>query len=171
MPDSGITVEEAPPRSVAGIGAFRDQAGVLAALRAEFGADVPVACRSVRAGGVALSCLAPGRFLASGAREAGLPGRLADRLAGLAAITDQSDMWAVFVVSGAAAREVLARVVPVDIGDEQFRQGHVALTRAGHVDVRLWRSEGQTYEIAATRSFAPDLLHALRSPDHRPGAT
>ncbi len=162
MADAGVTIGEAPPGSLAGIAAFRDRARLMAALRAAFGVDVPVTSRYVQAGGVALSCLAPGRFLASGARDADLPARLARSLAGLAAVTDQSDMWAVFVVSGASVREVLAKVVPVDLGDDQFRTGDVALTRAGHLDVRLWRMTEHSYEISTTRSFGTDLRHLLR---------
>jgi heterotetrameric sarcosine oxidase gamma subunit len=165
MREAGITIEQAEPRSIAGIGAFHDRARLLAALRAEFGIDVPVTSRSAQAGEVTLSCLAPERFLASGQRDASLPVRLAKSLQGLAAVTDQSDMWALFVVSGATVREVLARIVPVNVADEHFRRGDVALTRAGHLDVRLWRTDDDTYELSATRSFAADLNHILHQPE------
>ncbi len=162
MADAPVSVSLAPPRSVAGIGAFAGGAGLPAALRAELGADLPAPSRCVQAGGVAVSCLAPGRFLASGGRAADLPARLARSLAALAAVTDQSDMWAVFAVSGEAVRDVLARVVPLDLDPRVFREGDLALTRAGHLNVRLWRLGATGYEIAVERSFAPDLHHALQ---------
>ena len=162
MADAPVSVSLAPPRSVAGIAGFAGGAGLQDALRAELGADLPAPSRCVQAGGVAVSCLAPGRFLASGGRDADLPSRLARNLAGLGAVTDQSDMWAVFALSGEAVRDVLARVVPIDLDPRQFREGHLALTRAGHLNVRLWRLATDGYEITVERSFAPDLHHALQ---------
>ena len=43
-------------------------------------------------------------------------GEVADWLGGLAAVTDQSDAWAGLRLAGDAAREVLARLVPLDLG-------------------------------------------------------
>ena len=157
----GIDIEVAAPRSWAGVGAFKDQARLAAALEAEFGVALPATGSFVQAKGVTFSCLAPARFLASAERDAGLPARLAKSLDGIAAVTDQSDTWAIFSLSGALVREHLARVVPIDLGPDRLRVGDLALTRAGHMDVRLWRVAAQVYEIAAARSYARDLRSAL----------
>jgi sarcosine oxidase subunit gamma len=98
----------------------------------------------------------------SGDREAGLPARLVRVLEGLAGVTDQSDLWACFVVSGGSVREVLSRVVPVDIRSAQFRVGALASTRAGHLDVLLLRTGEDRFEIAVARSYAQDLRHLLQ---------
>ena len=161
MPDAGIAITEVPPRSIAGIAAFRDRAGLLAAMRSELSAEMPETSRFVQAGEVDVACIAPGRYVASAARDTELPARLAKRLIGLAAVTDQSDMWTIFTVSGARVHDALAKIVPVDITDNQFGIGRMALTRAGHLDVRLWRTGQQEFEIATTRSFASDLSRAL----------
>ena len=149
------------PRSIAGIASFRDQHRMHAALQAELRAALPTKASFVQAGDVTLACLAPARFVATGPADANLPARLANVLDGLAAITDQSDMWAAWRVSGAGVRDWLARVVPVDLAADVFQVGDLALTRAGHLDVRVWRVGPDAYEIAVTRSVAKDLLHAL----------
>ena len=157
MPD----LSPVPPRSVAGIASFRDEAALHSALAAEFGASVPSKASFLQAGPITLACIAPTRFLASGDAGANLPARLARTLDGLAAVTDQSDMWATWRASGAGVREWLARVVPIDLEKSVFQVGDLALTRAGHLDVRIWRVAGEAYEIAVTRSAAGNLLHAL----------
>jgi sarcosine oxidase subunit gamma len=149
------------PRSAAGIAAFRDHDALRAALRDLLGVVPPLTPGFVQAGDLTLSCLAPARYFVAGPRDAGLPVRLAEALAGLAAVTDQSDVWVGFVLSGLDIRETLARVVPIDLTPDRFPVGGVALTRAGHLDVRLWRIAAQSYELAVSRSYADDLRHAL----------
>jgi sarcosine oxidase subunit gamma len=155
-----VTIERAAPRSIAAIAAFRDHAALLAALQSEYGA-APPSQTFFQSGPVTLSCLSPGRYLASAPRDAALPAHLAHTLAGLAAVTDQSDMWAIFTVDGPQSRDRLARLVPIDLAPGIFRIGALALTRAGHVDVRVWRVGEQSYEVAIARSYAEDLQHAL----------
>ena len=156
-----LDISPVPPGSIAGVASFRDLARMHAVWEAEFGVQVPDKSSFIQCGAVTLACLAPARFLASGAAGANLPARLAQMLDGVAAVTDQSDMWAAWRVSGANARECLARVVPVDVAAEIFRVGDLALTRAGHLNVRLFRVDVDIYEIAVTRSVGADLLHAL----------
>jgi sarcosine oxidase subunit gamma len=108
-----------------------------------------------------LSCLAPGRYLATADRLADLPSRFARSLSSLAAITDQSDLWHTLTLTGPAAALVLARLVPINLAPEIFPVGALALTRAGHLDVRLWHIADATYELATPRSYAADLDHAL----------
>ncbi len=156
MPD----ITQAPLRAIAAIGSFRDRDRVLAVLQAELGTEIPTTPRLVQAGALAIACLAPRRFLAFGAPDANLVARLARSLDGLAAVTDQSDMWATWHLSGGGVRECLARVVPIDLSPVVFRIGDLALTRAGHLDVRLSRTDAEAYEIAVNRSLGADLLHA-----------
>ena len=150
-----------PARSIAGISSLRDRERLCAALQAELGAPVPARPSFVQAGPITLACLAPARFLAVGDAGAQLHARLATTLDGLAAVTDQSDMWAAWRVSGPDVRDCLARVVPIDLAPDVFRIGDLALTRSGHLDVRVSRTGVDAYELAVTRSTAADLLHAL----------
>jgi len=159
--DMGVTITAAAPRAAAGIASFRDRDRLVAALRAEFGADIPSTPRFVQAGALTLSCLAPARYFVTAPRDSDLPARLAESLAGLAAVTDQSDLWACFALSGPHVRTTLSRVVPVDVTPAKFRAGDLALTRAGHLDVRLWRLGECSYEVAVARSYAEDLRYVL----------
>ncbi len=156
MPD----LTPVPPRSIAGIASFCDQDRFHAASRLAFGAPLPMK-GFVQAGAITLARVAPTRFLATGDAGADLPARLAKTLDGLAAVTDQSDMWAAWRMSGDSVREWLARVVPVDLAADIFQIGDLALTRAGRLDVRVCRVDADAYEVAVTRSVAADLVHAL----------
>ncbi len=156
---AGVIITRPAPRSAAGIASFRDHAGCAAALEAEFGVPLPAGPGFIQAGAVTLSRLAPARFLAVGPRAEPLSARLAERLAGLAAVTEQSDLWEFFAVSGSNVHDALARLVPIDLDPARFRVGDLALTRAGHLDVRVWRVSELGYEIAVARSYAEDLLY------------
>jgi heterotetrameric sarcosine oxidase gamma subunit len=160
---SDFSIALAPLRSVAGIGGFRDQTALHSALQTEFGFSVPDGPACVEAGTVSLCRLGPSRYLVSGDREAGLPGRLARVLEGLAAVTDQSDLWVCFMASGASVRDVMSRVVPVDVRATKFAVGALASTRAGHLDVLLRRTGENAFEISVARSYAEDLRHLLEN--------
>ncbi len=162
-----VEIGLAPLRSMAGIAAFHDQSALQEVLQREFGARAPAEAGFVESGSVRLCRIGPSRFLVSGAREADLPRRLARLLEGVAAVTDQSDLWSIFAVSGAGVREVLSRVVPVDLHPAKFAVGVLAMTRVGHLDVRLFRMGENCFEITVARSYATDLRHLLQLADHR----
>jgi heterotetrameric sarcosine oxidase gamma subunit len=76
------------------------------------------------------------------------------------AVVEQSDGLFVFAVSGPFAREILKRLVPIDLYETAFAPDAVAITHAAHIGVRIWR-EGDAFILACFRSFAPSLHHAL----------
>jgi sarcosine oxidase subunit gamma len=154
-------IAPAAPRAAAGITAFRDHEALRTALHAEFGIAPPSTPRFVQAGPVTLSCVSPTRYFVTAPPDVPLAAMLTKSLSGLAAITDQSDQWAIFALAGADIREMLARIVPVELTPAKFPVGALALTRAGHLDVRLWRIAEEFYELAVTCSCADDLRHAL----------
>lgn len=78
-----------------------------------------------------------------------------------AAVTDQSDAWAVVAVSGARAEDVLARLVPVDLRAAVFQKNHVAKTMLAHMSVTIVRTGPAAFEIMAMRSMAKTLVHDL----------
>ncbi|RMF34136.1 MAG: sarcosine oxidase subunit gamma [Alphaproteobacteria bacterium] len=94
------------------------------------------------------------------------PEGLAERLSGLAAVTDLSDGYAGLSLSGENARAVLARLCPLDLAGESFADGAAARSLIGHIGVHLIRN-GEAFEILALRSYASSLLHdvttAMRS--------
>ncbi len=83
-------------------------------------------------------------------------------LDGLAAVTDQSDAWAVVSISGAGVEDVLARLVPVDLLPPVFKTNHVAKTMLGHMSVTITRTAPAEFEIIAMRSMATSMVHELQ---------
>lgn len=86
-----------------------------------------------------------------------------ESLAQYAAVTDQSDAWAVVRLQGAGARDVLARLTPVDLRETQFKRGHTARTDLRHMMASLTRIGPESYMIMVFRGFAETLVHDLRS--------
>ncbi|WP_340421847.1 sarcosine oxidase subunit gamma [Yoonia sp. GPGPB17] len=82
-------------------------------------------------------------------------------LEGLAAVTDQSDAWAVVQISGAGVEEILGRLVPVDLRLQVFKKNHVAKTMVGHMSVTITRTGADVFEIMVMRSMAQTLVHDL----------
>lgn len=83
-------------------------------------------------------------------------------LDGIAAVTDQSDAWAVVQLQGDAVEAVLARLVPVDLRRSVFADGHVAKTMLGHMSVTITRLSADAFEIMVMRSMAGTLVHDLQ---------
>jgi heterotetrameric sarcosine oxidase gamma subunit len=76
------------------------------------------------------------------------------------AVTDQSDGLLLLAVSGPHARDILKRLVPIDLRANEFPEDAAAITHAAHIGVRIWREE-QIFILACFRSFAESLHHAL----------
>ena len=81
--------------------------------------------------------------------------RLAAGLAGLAAVSDQSDARTVLRVSGPRSRDVLAKGCPIDLHPRAFAPGDAALTVIAHIGVHIWQFDAApTYDVAVFRSMA-----------------
>lgn len=85
-----------------------------------------------------------------------LPGEIAG-----AATTDQSDAWACVTLSGPGARDVLARLTPIDLRDGAFAPGQAARTMLGHMACVLVRLEAERYGLMVFRSMAGTAAHEL----------
>jgi sarcosine oxidase subunit gamma len=87
-----------------------------------------------------------------------------ERLAGLAAVTDQSDAWCGLALSGPAAPEVLARLVPLDLDPAAFTPGAAARSLLRHVPLLIVAGDG--FELFVPRSYGRtavgDLVAAMR---------
>lgn len=79
-----------------------------------------------------------------------------------AAVTDQSDAWAVVRLRGEQAEDVLARLGPVDLRMTAFPRGQTARTMLAHLAVSITRSD-DGFEIMAMRSMAGTLVHDLET--------
>lgn len=82
-------------------------------------------------------------------------------LDGLAAVTDQTDAWAVVQIAGAGVEDVLARLIPVDLRAAVFKKDHTARTMLGHMSVAVTRVRPDVFEVMVMRSMAGTLVHEL----------
>ncbi len=85
-----------------------------------------------------------------------------DKLAGLAAVVDQSDAWAVARVEGEGVEDVLARLVPIDLRRQVFKRGHTARTLVFHMTASVTRVGDNAFQIMVFRSMAETLVHDLK---------
>jgi heterotetrameric sarcosine oxidase gamma subunit len=75
-------------------------------------------------------------------------------------VTDQSDGHFLVRVKGPHAREILAKLVPIDLHESVFAPDAVAITLAAHIGIKIWREE-DGFVVACFRSFAAALHHTL----------
>ena len=147
----GATLSEVELGPVTSIAPFAGRADAVAAA---LGAPLPPPGQVVVLDGGRLLWTGPGRAL--------LVGRVPPDLSGLAAVVEQGDGMAGVVLEGPGAREVLARLVPLDLRDRVFPEGATARTLLNHLAVTLTRLGADAYEVMAMRSMAATLVRELR---------
>jgi methylglutamate dehydrogenase subunit D len=125
-----------------------------------FGLRLPATPKCVSAGAIGFLWTGAGQWLAMTKGEDGtaLERRLRADLGDLASISDQSDGRVIIRVSGARARDALAKGVPVDLHPGAFRRGDAAVTTVAYIGVTLWQvDDAPTYELILPRSFSADF--------------
>ena len=137
-------------------------------VRERFGVELPPGLRRHVAGDVALMATAPNAWLASHEHSGNaFASSLAAALTPLASVTDQTDAYAVFRLSGPEVRTTLARLFSIDLHPRTFQVNDAAVTPAArHIGATLWRladaSDGSAvFEIAVFRSLAASFLTLL----------
>jgi sarcosine oxidase subunit gamma len=105
------------------------------------------------------------RLIWTGRDQAFLTGIAPPPLDG-AALTDQTDAWAVLALSGAGAVEVLARLVPLDLRLAAFPVGRVARTGLNHMNAVILRTGDYALELMVFRSMARTAWHELETTMH-----
>ncbi len=144
------------------LGAAGDAGSLAEPLRA-LGIDLPPP-RRWTAGGTAgegwqALSVGPDRWLVLGPPDAAR--RLSEQV-GAGCVVDQSDARAVLSLRGPAVREVLSRILAIDLHPRAFRPGDVAVTLAGHLGCVLWQlDEAPEYRLAVARSYAASLARWL----------
>ncbi len=83
-------------------------------------------------------------------------------LARFAALSDQSDGWAVLCLEGQGARDVLARLTPLDLRPEKFKRGHTARSDCAHMAASITRLGDEAFQIMVFRSMARTLVHEVK---------
>jgi sarcosine oxidase subunit gamma len=145
----GYRLEPAPQGTLTGLAPFAAPGGAL-----------PAPGRAMPHAGGTLLWAGHGQWLATGTLSA--------KLTEAAALTDQTDAWAVLRLTGPAPGAVLARLVPVDLRRLCFVPGTVARTLLGHIAVLIHRPEAapEALELWLPRSMAAhavrEIAHAMR---------
>ena len=148
-----LELSEDAPAAITSVMPFAGQeVAVSEALKSAIGATFPAAGRSTGRAGARVVWSGAGQALILGAPMVALKG---------AAITDQSDGWACLALRGPGARDVLARLVPIDLRETVFKRGHAARTLLGHMPCLLLHSAADRYDMLVSRSMARTAIHEL----------
>ena len=147
---------EADLGSLSSLSPFRDASSLSEALQQAHQLALPKPRRSTGKGDVRCIWFGRDEVLLAG------PAPHSD-LAKHAAVVDQSDAWAAVSLSGEAADDVLARLVPVDLRIRHFKSGHTARTMVQHMTASVTRIGDNSFLILVFRSMAGTLVHDLKS--------
>jgi heterotetrameric sarcosine oxidase gamma subunit len=152
-----------PEMQIATLAAFKGRATALSeAVGAAWGAPLPEPLRWTQAGPLALFWTGPERWLVTAPPGPDLEAQLEAAVGALAAITDQSAGRTGWRLSGPGARDVLAKLVGLDLHPRAFGPGHTATTIAAHIGLQLWQiDETPSYGLMVARSLTESFEHAL----------
>jgi methylglutamate dehydrogenase subunit D len=159
---AGVFVEEVLDLQLATVIARAGLDPLAARIRDTYGIDLQSGPRRHATERLTVLGTGPRTWLAL--RQGGEP--LAPELSRLlgenAAVTDQSDGYAVLRLSGPRIRATFEKGLAVDLHPRAFGTGDVAVTTCAHIGVIVWQTdEAPTYELAVFRSYAGSLWHWL----------
>lgn len=152
-----LCLTEAAPERMTSLAPYRGRVAALsAALQAAHGLTWPSPGRITQGAGA--------RALWFGREMALLIGpEPAAGLAAHAALTDQSDAWAVVQLAGPRAVDVLARLCPLDLRAAVLAPGHTARSEVAHMAASVSRLAPETWQIMVFRSMAGTLVHEIET--------
>jgi len=161
----GIAIEERRRLGIATVAARKGQGEALrAAVAATYGVEFPDGPRAVQGPQVSFIGYGPGQWLAVSERLANeaLARDLAQRLKGLASISDQHGGRTVLRLSGPRARDVLAKGLPIDLHPRVFGPGSAATSTIALMGVQLWQvDDTPAYDLAIFRSVSASFWRWL----------
>ena len=132
---------------------------------AALGIDAPTRPAFTAGGAIGLIGTGRGTWLAIGETDApDWAEGVAETLAGLASVTDQSSGYVVLRLAGADARRLLQRGMPIDLHPDSFSAGSAVTTVIAHIGVIVWQVDDQpTYDLAVFRSFRNSLIRWIET--------
>ncbi len=148
-----MTLVELPWRRVSSVAPFAGRDAAVAAALAATGLGWPAPNTALFARDAAIVWSGRGQAMLVGADPA--------PLAGLAALTDQSDGWARLRISGEGHAAALARLVAVDLREAAFPAGAALRTALGHMMAIFIRPEPGSVDIMVFRSMAATAVHEI----------
>ena len=136
-------------------------------MRERFQAELPQGPCRVAVGELAFAGFGRGAWLVThDGGDRALLEAIRPSISDLGTIVDQSDSYIVFSLAGRAARDILGKLVPLDLHGRAFGVDAVACTVVAHVSAIVWRlndlADGSpAFEIAVYRSFSEYFWRAL----------
>jgi len=161
-----LTVRDTGPRGMVTVRGDLGSPGMKKAVTAGAGTAVPGRREVVGEGGRAALWMSPDELLIlTPYDEAGAAAAAMRKALGSAhaLVAEVSDARAVLSLEGAAARETLAKLAPVDLHPDAFRPGMVRRTHLAQIPAAFWMTGENAFEIMCFRSvaqYAYDLLVA-----------
>lgn len=143
---------------------------VAEALTAVTGLAVPALRAMTSGAGRAVAWMSPDEALVicPASEAARLTEALGTALADqFATVADVSDARTMFEVSGPGAREVTAKLTPVDLHPDHFGPGQMRRTRLGQVPAAIWMPAPDRLRVLCFRSvgqYVSDLLANAAAP-------
>jgi sarcosine oxidase subunit gamma len=116
-------------------------------------------------GGYGLLWMSPDELLllCPYAGAAGTAERLAQALSGdHALVVNVSDARSLMQVQGSRAREIMAKLAPVDFSKEAFAPGMVRRSRLAQVAGAFWMTDNSTFRIVCFRSVSEYVFGLLK---------
>lgn len=108
-------------------------------------------------GGRTLLRVGPSQFWMIGAAD----DDMAAAVSGLGAVTPLSHSRTRITLAGVPAREVLAKLVPLDFHPKTFGPGSFAMTGLHHTPVLIHCTGKASFDVYALRTFAMSVWHAI----------
>lgn len=166
--EAGVTVQSMDGQGIVMLHCRKEaESALAAAVSAHFGLALANAPRRQMAGTTAFSGIGPGAWLVTSPGKSNhLAADLQEKLGAFAALTDQSDGYAMVRLGGPRLRDCLAKFIAVDLHHRSFGPSHVAVTLAAHMSMILSRlpdgADGNAvFELALFRSYAASFWDLL----------
>jgi len=152
----GVTLVADTPSSITSIAPFAGQGKAVSDGLKPLGATaLPKVGASTKGKGVGLWWVGAGQWMAMGGKAADIMAALE----GKAAVVDLSDGWVVFRISGAGARNVFARLCPLDSDPSVMPVGHVARSEYAHL-MAIVHVVDDGFQVLVMRSFLKTAIES-----------
>jgi sarcosine oxidase subunit gamma len=164
--DGLATIEDGGPTGMITLRGDLSSKEVKAAVKKAVGLDIPAQRQALSGEGTAALWMSPDELLLICAYDdaAATLATLEEALRGQHFLAhDVSDARCYLRVSGAGAREVLAKLCPVDLSPEAFTPGMLRRTRMAQVPAAFWLDGGGTFHLLCFRSVSGYAFNLLKT--------
>jgi sarcosine oxidase subunit gamma len=153
----GVTLSVVHPLSILTVIARKGRAGELAAaMNGWLGVEPPGAGGTAAGKTASVAWAGPDQWfvIARDQPEGALYDAAAERLAGLASVSDQSHGRIMVRIAGPKARQVLAKGSSADFHPRAFAAGQCAMTQMAHIGVHVTQAHDGVFDLVMFRGFS-----------------